>query len=88
MVSGELAIEEGRLFNPRSGVEERLGQLFVMRGKDQINVDRLALGDIGALAKLGDTISGDTLARRNTHLTVVPPKYPNPLFEVAVSPKT
>jgi elongation factor G len=88
VVSGELAIEEGRLFNPRSNVEERLGQLFVMRGKEQINVDRLALGDIGALAKLGDTISGDTLARRNVQLTVVPPKYPNPLYEVAVSPKT
>ncbi len=88
VVSGELAIEEGRLFNPRSSVEERLGQLFVMRGKDQINVDRLSLGDIGAVAKLGDTITGDTLARRNNLVTVVSPKYPNPLFEVAVSPKT
>jgi elongation factor G len=88
VVSGELAIEEGRLFNPRSGVEERLGQLFVMRGKDQINVDRLALGDIGAVAKLGDTITGDTLTRRNSLLTVTPPHYPNPLFEVAVTPKT
>jgi elongation factor G len=88
VVSGELAIEEGRLFNPRSSVEERLGQLFVMRGKEQINVDRLALGDIGAVAKLGDTITGDTLARRNALVTVVPPKYPSPLFEVAVSPKT
>ncbi len=88
VVSGELAIEEGRLFNPRSSVEERLGQLFVMRGKDQINVDRLALGDIGAVAKLGDTITGDTLARRNAQISVTPPKYPSPLFEVAVSPKT
>jgi elongation factor G len=88
VVSGELAIEEGRLFNPRSSVEERLGQLFVMRGKDQINVDRLALGDIGAVAKLGDTITGDTLARRNAQIAVTPPKYPSPLFEVAVSPKT
>ncbi len=88
VVSGELAVEEGRLFNPRSSVEERLGQLFVMRGKDQINVDRLALGDIGAVAKLSDTITGDTLARRNAQFTVVPPKYPNPLYEVAVSPKT
>lgn len=88
VVSGELAIEEGRLFNPRSSVEERLGQLFVMRGKDQINIDRLALGDIGAVAKLGDTITGDTLTRRNNLVIVVPPKYPNPLYEVAVSPKT
>jgi elongation factor G len=88
VVSGELAIEEGRLFNPRSSVEERLGQLFVMRGKDQINIDRLALGDIGAVAKLGDTITGDTLTRRTNLVRVVPPKYPNPLYEVAVSPKT
>lgn len=88
VVSGELALEEGRLFNPRSNAEERLGQLFVMRGKEQINVDRISLGDIGALAKLGDTITGDTLTRRNNLVTVVPPKYPHPLFEVAVSPKT
>ncbi|MBE2235469.1 MAG: elongation factor G [Anaerolinea sp.] len=88
VVSGELAIEEGRLFNPRSSVEERLGQLFVMRGKEQINIDRLALGDIGAVAKLGDTITGDSLTRRNAQFTVTPPHYPNPLFEVAVSPKT
>ena len=88
VVSGELAIEEGRLFNPRSGVEERLGQLFVMRGKEQINIDRIALGDVGALAKLGDTVTGDTLVRRNSQVTVVPPQYPHPLFEVAVTPKT
>ena len=88
VVSGELATEEGRLYNTRTNTEERLGQLFVMRGKDQINVDRLALGDIGAIAKLSETITGDTLARRNAQVSVTPPKYPNPLFEVAVSPKT
>ena len=88
VLSGELTMEEGRLINPRTGIEERLGQLYVMRGKDQINVDKLALGDIGAVAKLGDTITGDTLARRGALVRVNPPKYPNPLFEVAVSPKT
>jgi len=88
VISGELAMEEGRLFNPRSSVEERLGQLFVMRGKDQINVERLALGDIGAVAKLSDTITGDSLTRRNAQFSVTPPHYPSPLFEVAVSPKT
>ncbi|MER2598067.1 MAG: elongation factor G [Caldilineales bacterium] len=88
VVSGELAAEEGRLNNARTGAEERLGQLLVMRGKDQINVDRLALGDVGAVAKLSDTITGDTLARRNAMMTVAGPKYPSPLFEVAITPKT
>lgn len=88
VMSGELGMEEGRLYNSRSSVEERLGQLLVMRGKDQINVDRLALGDIGAVAKLGDTITGDTLARRTALFHVNGPAYPSPLFEVAVTPKT
>ncbi|MCA9870624.1 MAG: elongation factor G, partial [Anaerolineae bacterium] len=68
--------------------EERLGQLYVMRGKDQINVDKLALGDVGALAKLGDTVTGDTLCPRNAQVEVIPPTYPSPLFEVAVTPAT
>ena len=88
VLSGELSMEEGRLLNARTNGEERLGQLYVMRGKEQINVDKLALGDIGAVAKLGDTITGDTLARRGALVRINPPKYPNPLFEVAVSPKT
>lgn len=88
VMSGELGMEEGRLYNSRSSAEERLGQLLVMRGKDQINVDRLALGDIGAVAKLSETITGDTLARRTALFHVNGPAYPSPLFEVAVTPKT
>lgn len=81
-------MDESRLYNPRASTEERLGQLYVMRGKDQINVDKLALGDVGALAKLGDTVTGDTLCPRNAQVEVIPPTYPSPLFEVAVTPAT
>ena len=88
VVSGEATMDESRLYNPRASTEERLGQLYVMRGKDQINVDKLALGDVGALAKLGDTVTGDTLCPRNAQVEVIPPTYPSPLFEVAVTPAT
>ncbi len=87
VMSGELA-GDSRLFNPRAGVEERLGQVYVLRGKEQIVVDRLALGDIGAVAKLTETITGDTLCTREAQITINPPTYPNPLYEVAVAPKT
>ena len=88
VVSGEASMEESRLYNPRAAAEERLGQFYVMRGKEQINVEKLALGDVGALAKLGDTVTGDTLCPRNAQVQVVPPAYPSPLFEVSVMPKT
>lgn len=87
VVSGTLR-GDSRLHNPRTSSEERLGQLYVMRGKDQINIDHLALGDIGAVAKLNTTITGDTLGPRDALHSVIPPVYPDPLYEVAVMPKT
>jgi elongation factor G len=77
-----------RLHNPRSSAEERIAQVYAMRGKEQISVDQLAVGDVGAVAKLGDTITADTLAPRELHISVVKPPYPSPLYEVAVAPKT
>lgn len=77
-----------RLYNPRAEEEERVSQYFAMRGKDQVAVNKLALGDIAAVAKLGDTITGDTLCPRDHVVRVTLPEYPNPLYEVAVSPKT
>lgn len=88
VVSGEAHMDESRLYNPRAATEERLGQFYVMRGKEQINVDRLALGDVGALAKLGETVTGDTLCPQKSQVQVIGPTYPNPLFEVSVMPKT
>ena len=88
VVSGELTMDEGRLYNHRAFEEERLGQLYITKGKDLENVDKLSLGDVGALAKLNVTITGDTLNPRNLNLSVTPPAYPNPLFEVAVFPVT
>ena len=45
----------------RRAEDERLGQLFFARGKEHINTDVIGTGDIGAVAKLGSVMTGDTL---------------------------
>jgi elongation factor G len=79
---------DSRLRNSRTGDEERIGQVYVMCGKDQQPVARLPAGDIGAVAKLSETQTGDTLCDQGVPLRLEPPAYPNPLYSVAVSPKT
>jgi elongation factor G len=74
--------------NRRTGVQERLGQLMTMRGKEQMPVDELRAGDIGVASKLGDTLTGDTLCEAG-HLVKFPLlQFPEPVFAVAVAPKT
>ncbi|RME42838.1 MAG: elongation factor G [Chloroflexi bacterium] len=77
-----------QVYNPRSGSMERLGQLYVMRGKEQIPVAQITAGDIGGVAKLDKTVSGDTLCDRDHPLVIPPPEYPTPLYSVALTPKT
>jgi elongation factor G len=79
---------DSRYFNTRAGEEERFGQLSVMRGKEQLPVSHIAAGDIGAVAKLGETLTGDTICDRGHPLTIPSPVFPSPLFSVAVNPKT
>ena len=60
------------LFNVEKGNEERLGKLYVMRGNKPVEVPELFAGDLGALAKLGDVATGDTLSVKSA--PVVYPK--------------
>jgi elongation factor G len=77
-----------RVLNARTTDEERLGQLYVMRGKEQISVSHLPAGDIGAVAKLADTSTGDTLCSEEHPVTLPGPEFPAPVYSVAVSPKS
>jgi len=69
------------LFNPRSRSEERLHALFTLRGKEQVPVPELTAGDIGAVAKLASTNTGDSLTPRNMPVTVLPPGHAAPVTE-------
>lgn len=79
---------DSRAKNSRTGGEERIGQVYTMLGKDQEPVARIPAGDIGGVAKLSETLTGDTLCDSGVPLRIEPPLYPNPLYSVAVTPKT
>jgi elongation factor G len=79
---------DSRVWNQNKSVEERLGTVYCLRGKEQINVKIVHAGDIAAVAKLGTTSTGDTFCEKGHPLTLRQPTYPHALFSVAVSPKT
>jgi len=87
-VYGGILASDSRVFNANKGQEERIGQIYVMRGKEQITTASVKPGDIGAVAKLAATNTGDTLCDKGRPLTLAPPTYPHPLMSVAVEPKT
>ncbi len=78
---------DSTVFNTRSGKDERIGQLFVIKGKEQIAVSEIGPGDIGAVAKLQDTNTSDTLATKDRPVQLDPIKFPAPSMTMAVAPK-
>src|SRR5690606_25387354 len=76
------------IWNVGRGKDERAGQLYVLRGKEQIAVNEIAAGDIGAVAKLVETSTGDTLTDPQHKVVIDGIEFPQPLFTAAVSPKT
>lgn len=78
---------DGRNLNGNSGAEERFNSLFVMRGKEQLPVDKLHAGDIGVVAKLTNTKTGDTFVDSDVGIRVAKPDFPAPLYMLAVAPR-
>ncbi|HEY8549068.1 MAG TPA: elongation factor G, partial [Vicinamibacterales bacterium] len=74
--------------NATRGVQERLGHLVVMQGKTQTNVPEIHAGDLGAVAKLKDTRTNDTLADKAAGLTFPPMTFPEPVLAYAIEPKS
>ena len=85
-VYGGMLESDSRVYNGRAREGERLGQLYVMRGKEQTPVPHLRAGDIGAVAKLTHTLTGDTLGDKGHPVSLPGPVFPSPLFAVAVNP--
>lgn len=79
---------DSRVFNSTRSEEERIGQLYFLRGKEQQPVKKVGPGDIGAVAKLTATKTGDTLCDKGHPLFLPGITFPNPVFPAAVSPKT
>ncbi|MBN1312091.1 MAG: elongation factor G [Anaerolineae bacterium] len=79
---------DNRYFDHSKGEEERFGSLNSAQGKEQLPVDTMHAGDIGAVAKLSHATTGDTIGDKGTPITVVQPEYPKPVYAVAVTPAT
>jgi len=87
-VYGGMLESDSRIFNSTKGAEERIGQLYFLCGKEQKPVDRIRAGDMGAVAKLSETSTADTLCDEGHPLLLPPIEFPKPVFSVAVNPKT
>jgi elongation factor G len=76
------------LTNARTKSDERMHQLFSMRGKEQDSVDEVTAGDIAAVAKLPTTVTGDVLAAKGTSIDVEVMTAPEPLLAIAIHAKS
>lgn len=72
------------VYNPATDTEERIGQIFVLKGKKTEPVTELVAGDIGAVNKLSATDTGHTLCAAGTSLSFDPIRFPKPSLALAV----
>jgi len=75
------------LYNTKKEFTEKVGHIYIMRGKEQIEVDELRAGDIGAIAKLANTSTQDTLCLKETPYLLPEIKLPAPLYSMGIAPK-
>jgi len=77
------------VYNVQTKADERIGQLITPRGKTQEPATEIPAGDIGAVAKLSNTHTGDTLAgSKDVTTTLAPINFPEPCYTVAVFPRS
>lgn len=69
---------DGNIYNVAKETEEKTGKLYILRGKDSIEVPEIKAGDIGAIAKLSITQTGDTIALKNAPILYHRPKISRP----------
>ena len=72
------------VYNERAGKNEKLGKLFFLRGKEQLELNYAEAGDIVAVAKLQYTMSGDTLCDKSDIIRYLPLDYPSPTYYIAI----
>jgi len=79
---------DSSVYNTTKGAEERVGQLFALRGKEHDTVSEVPAGDIGAVAKLSHTTTGDTFSTKDDPVKLPAAPMPEPLLAYAIEPKT
>src|SRR5438034_4076501 len=87
VVSGALK-SDSTVHNRTKETSERLGHLMLMQGKTQTTLPEIKAGDLGAVAKLKDTLTNDVLGDKGDTVTFPAIKFPEPVLSYAIEPKT
>jgi elongation factor G len=87
VVSGVMKADS-TVLNKTKDAPERLGHLMLMQGKTPANVPEIRAGDLGAVAKLKDTLTNDVLGDKNDQVTYSGAQFPEPVLAYAIEPKS
>ena len=79
---------DSSVYNANQEAQERIGQLFALQGKKQTPVQEVSAGDIGTIAKLKSSVTGDSLTVKGTGIKFAPIDFPKPVLSRAMAPKT
>jgi len=87
-VLGGKVTQDSSLVNTVSGTTEKIGRIYFVRGKKNTEVPEVCTGDIGAVAKLADTRTNDTLCAAGRNTVVKPISFPRTCYTQALLPKS
>lgn len=87
VMSGKLT-SDSEVYNPQKDKNEKINQIYVVKGNKQDAVGKLFTGDLGAVTKLDYTETGDSLCANNTYYKYEGINFPEPMLGVAIWPKT
>ncbi len=79
---------DSTVYNSSRQVKEKVGSLFYIQGKKQIPTQSLGAGQIGAVAKLKETLTGDTICAENHPIVMEFAKFADPVMSYAIAPKS
>ena len=86
VISGKVT-NDMTLVNARTGSQEKLGHVYMMQGKKNSEVPEISCGDIGAVAKLSETKTGDTLCAAGAVEALSGIEFDAPCYSMAIAPK-
>lgn len=84
--SGNIA-QDSTIYNINKDKAERVGNIFTLRGKQQLSMTKITAGDIGVIAKLQDTSTGDTICQKEHPLQFENIAFPKPMYTLAIEAK-
>ena len=87
VLSGTIS-SDSTVYNPRQEKTEKVGALYLLRGRNQIPITKISAGDIGAVSKLAVTSTGDTLCDSSNPIVYKGIEFPKPCISMSIKAKS